>query len=145
MRPALPRGWSGCVRHDRLTPGGALQEAEEPAAAALRELREETGLRVDLDRLGGPVATTAGPFRWNGREHYAEDVFYLVTTPRFEPDTAGFTEDERRVVHTHRWWSPAELERTEEVVFPVGLATLIRSIVADGRPVVPVRLLWGAS
>lgn len=41
-----------------LTPGGALQVAEEPAAAALRELREETGLRVDSDRLGGPVATT---------------------------------------------------------------------------------------
>jgi ADP-ribose pyrophosphatase YjhB (NUDIX family) len=45
------------------TPGGAVEPRERPADAALREMWEETGLAVELERVigvyGGPEFTTS--------------------------------------------------------------------------------------
>jgi 8-oxo-dGTP diphosphatase len=46
-----------------LTPGGEIEAGEEPHAAAVRELREELGLNVEVV---GPVYTEATQFEHQG-------------------------------------------------------------------------------
>jgi 8-oxo-dGTP pyrophosphatase MutT (NUDIX family) len=69
------------VRHGELgtwmTPGGAIEPAETPADAAVREVWEETGLEVRLTRLAGVYGGPQFVVRYeNGDEtSYAMIVF----------------------------------------------------------------------
>ncbi len=47
QRLSKDRPFLGCYA----APGGSVEEGEEPRVAAVRELAEETGLEVDLNRL----------------------------------------------------------------------------------------------
>jgi 8-oxo-dGTP pyrophosphatase MutT (NUDIX family) len=63
------------------TPGGAIEPQERPADAAIREMWEETGLRVELTRVigvyGGPEFTTS--YRNGDRVSFTMIVFEART------------------------------------------------------------------
>ena len=77
-------------------PKGHLEPAEAPAAAAARELAEETGLRM---RLGPPLPALAYPLPSGGTKL----VRYWVAEP-VEPSGAPIDADE---VDRTRWCEPA--------------------------------------
>lgn len=60
-------------------PKGHLEEGEAPAAAALREVGEETGL-ADLE-LRAPIETIDWEFRFRGKRIHKTCHFFLIETP----------------------------------------------------------------
>jgi 8-oxo-dGTP pyrophosphatase MutT (NUDIX family) len=110
------------------TPGGGLDEGETPAQGAARELREETGLKVEPDALGEPVHHETTEFSYDNRQYRQTQEFFLLRVPQWQVDTAGFDAEEQRTITDHRWWSAPELDAATEQIFPVGLADLLRRV-----------------
>lgn len=107
------------------TPGGGLDPAESPAAGAIRELAEETGLRLDPAELGEPVWSETTEFPFDGVWYSQQQVFFLVRVSSWEVDTAGFDDVEQRSIAGHRWWPPDELAASDERYYPAELPALL--------------------
>jgi 8-oxo-dGTP pyrophosphatase MutT (NUDIX family) len=97
--------FSSRSRHDGTTrcytPGGGLRPGESHRHAALRELREETGLTgvtlVPQVRRGRPWTRVRDGVTYKIRQRY-----YLVRAPAFEIDTTGFEDVEKATITGHR-------------------------------------------
>jgi 8-oxo-dGTP pyrophosphatase MutT (NUDIX family) len=108
-----------------LTPGGGVDAGEDHHTAAVRELHEETGLRVET--LGDPVWAHDFTVGWDAADHdtgHAE--FYTLVVDRFEPSSQWWTDEEKVDVLAHRWWSLDALERTTDAIEPPELVDLAR-------------------
>jgi 8-oxo-dGTP pyrophosphatase MutT (NUDIX family) len=133
-----PRWW--------FTVGGAVQQGESLPEAAVRELEEETGLRVAPGDVVGPVWRRDAVIDFNGSVIRSEEMFFVHRTIRFEPSAAGRTGLERAYIHGHRWCDAtmiAELVANGETVYPLQLGELLEeaNALAEARGAVPRRQL----
>jgi 8-oxo-dGTP pyrophosphatase MutT (NUDIX family) len=107
-----------------MLPGGGIDPGETELAAVVRELGEETGLVVDPAAVLGPLARRHVVHGYSNQIVDQDEAFYAVRVPPFEVDVSGHTDDERRTVRQHRWWTRAELSATGDEVWPVALTPL---------------------
>ncbi len=113
------------------TAGGGIDAGESMVQGAVRELYEETGLRLDPEALGEPVYHEVTRYPFGGDWYQQEQDFYLVRVDSWEVRVDGFGEDERRSIDGYRWWSVAELAATDERYYPAGLPALLAGLVGE--------------
>ncbi|MFE6647523.1 NUDIX hydrolase [Nocardioides sp. NPDC057772] len=107
-----------------ITPGGGIDEGESAVAAAVREVEEETGLRITEADLIGPTMQRTVVHGYSDVVIEQQDFFFACWVPAFEVSTAGHTEEEQLTMAAYRWWTRAELASTDEEIWPAVLLDL---------------------
>lgn len=128
------RGWIPGTEWAWFLPGGGIEPGETAHDAAVREIREETGIDIGgcpLMHLAfaegqGRIGDLVGPMR--------DDVFTVsVTSTALVPEIG---------VGQFRWWTLAELRATTDPVFPRRLAATLEHFVTAEEWPAPVHLPW---
>ncbi|MCW2812758.1 MAG: bifunctional nicotinamide mononucleotide adenylyltransferase/ADP-ribose pyrophosphatase [Nocardioides sp.] len=91
------------------TVGGAVDPGETPADAAVRELREGTGLDVARSDLVGPVRERTCAYTWGGADYAGTATVFALPLARDTPISFDLLEaEEVGNVLDSRWLTPDE-------------------------------------
>ncbi|WP_199701679.1 NUDIX hydrolase [Jiangella rhizosphaerae] len=117
-----------------ITPGGGLEPDEDERAGAVRELFEESGIRLDPAELAGPVAVRSARFDFDGRPYRQDEVLFFarVRDAGDALDTTGWTAVEQASVTELRWVTADELDAVGEPVYPPALPSIVRGLLERG-------------
>ena len=123
LRPEILSYW--------VTPGGGVRDSEDYGEAAMRELREETGVEL----------SSVGPWVWKRKlilEHEGllkeQHERYFLCWATAEAPLENHTDEPIREI---RWWSLDELRSANEVFFPSGFVDLVAPLLSGQLPTQP--------
>ena len=113
-------------------PGGGIDPGESYVETAVRELFEETGLRITPAGVGPPTWSRVSTFKCRGFRRVQREVVTTVSVPGVAPavDVAGQLDYELDAYLAARWWPVAELYTTAERFYPGRLAELMPDFLA---------------
>jgi 8-oxo-dGTP pyrophosphatase MutT (NUDIX family) len=124
--PAITAADGGPSRPCWITTGGGVEAGESILEAAAREALEESG--IPGVTIGEAVQYIEQVIVVHGEPVLFKETYVLAHAPDAALHRTGWTDLERQVVKNMRWWTLEELQSTEEVVFPVGLAGMMAGL-----------------
>ncbi len=124
-------------------PGGGIDPGETYVEAAIRELREETGIVAERCQVGLPTWQRRASFRHRQQRHLQDEV--IVTTQlrvlRPDVDEAERLDYEREDYFGFRWWPRSEILSSVERFYPGRLPALLDAFL-DGEQINEPFELW---
>ena len=130
MKVSTPTG------HLWITPGGRIRPGEDPAAAAIREVGEETGCHSLT--VGAEVWIRHGTYCAGGKPLLERERFFMMPTEPFEPSATGMEPQESNRHQGFRWWAIEEIASSPEAFVPRRLAELLKNLDQFGPPPSPL-------
>jgi 8-oxo-dGTP diphosphatase len=108
-----------------IPPGGGVEEYESFEAAAIRELKEETGLIIES--ISDCIFKQSLELNFGPELIKSDERFFFARIPGRPSPTFANAYTTENIVNV-RWWSLPEIEASSETFFPIGLAKLMREI-----------------
>lgn len=115
-------------------PGGGVEPGESDVAALVREVLEETGLRVEPGDVGPVVWTQDSTFTWRGTRHLSRCHGRVVRVgPVGRALRPALTPAEQGSILGQRWWTQDELTAHDGRFFPRHLPSLLPRVLVGER------------
>lgn len=113
-------------------PGGGIQAGETYVEAAVREVHEETGLRLDPAGLGPPSWRRDSTWRSRGLRRLQHEVVVTARVPGHRPAirTDGRTPSELEIYVSAHWWDLPGILGSDERFYPGRLPELLPAFLA---------------
>ncbi|MGH3394430.1 MAG: NUDIX hydrolase [Streptosporangiaceae bacterium] len=117
-------------------PGGGLDPGETHLEAAIREIREETGLVVGAGQISAPRWRRSATWSGRGIRRLQHEVVVEATVAGDRPEItrAGQTAEELEEYVGARWWEPEAIRASAERFYPGRLPELLGTFLA-GRTI----------
>ncbi len=127
----LPEGFIGeGVAHFWATPGGEIEPGEDVRDAVAREVLEETG--IANCEYGAELWFGSNQLTIKGQPTKTLERFFHVRSPTAQLGATNWTDIEKEVMRTHRWWTVAELIDAKETIFPPRFGYLVERFLTRG-------------
>jgi 8-oxo-dGTP pyrophosphatase MutT (NUDIX family) len=113
-------------------PGGGIDPGEGYRDAAVREIREETGLEIAPGQVGEPRWRRSATWVGRGIRRLQHEVVVDAAVPGHCPaiSAAGQTADELEEYSEARWWEPGQIVASRERFYPGRLPELLPAFLA---------------
>ena len=113
-------------------PGGGIDPGESYLEAAVREIREETSLVLDLAQIGAPTWRRDSTWRSRGKRRLQHEVVVFAQVAADQPAIVdgGRSPTEIEDYVTARWWQVPEITQSQERFYPSRLPQLLPRFLA---------------
>jgi len=124
-------------------PGGGIDEGETYVEAAVRELREETGIQIVPEQVGAPTWRRTASFRHRQTRRLQHEVVAVVGLGVVGPDVDGAQrlDYEKEDYVDFSWLPVAEIVASSERFYPGRLPELLPDLLA-GKSIDEPFELW---
>ncbi|AIJ10037.1 MULTISPECIES: NUDIX hydrolase [Edwardsiella] len=123
-------------------PGGGANPNESIHETAIREILEETGIKLTSDDLSNPLWKRDVLYSYRGERRLQHETICIAHINKSSPrlNLSGRepfeTEDHQR----YKWWSVKELQNTRATLYPKSLGTHITALINQKTVEEPIEI-----